>query len=209
MSGGRYDLIVQDANECEVSQSTNFTAFTGVQLELPTSVRINPSATYQLPLQINLVDSLIEKIEWTPTEGLSCSDCAQPILNNKYTEIYRVAVTDKNGCTAQKSINIEVITPSDVYLPSAFSPNQDGQNDIFQVHANAQNIRKINRLNVYDRYGNLVFSRVDFLPNNPTNGWDGRFKGEEMPEGVYIYWAEVELTNNQLEILGGEISLIR
>ena len=88
LMGGTYDLIVQDANECEISKTTNFVAFTGIQLALPNEVRIDKRSTFQLPLAINLADSLIESIEWSPAIGLSCTDCQQPFFTNNNPQNY-------------------------------------------------------------------------------------------------------------------------
>ncbi len=209
LSGGTYDLIIQDANECEISKRTSFTSFIGVQLDLPNSIRVKTTDNYQLPLQINLVGSLIENIEWTPAIGLSCSDCIQPFLTSSKSQIYKVIVEDSNACIAQASIQIEVTEPSDVYIPSVFSPNKDGQNDIFQIHANSQQVKKITRFHIFDRYGNLVFSQRDFLPNTGEHGWNGYYKNEAMPIGIYVYSVEVELADGQLALFSGEVGLVK
>jgi len=209
LDGGRYDLIVQDVNECQAEQTINFSAFIDLQLDLPNSVRIQATDNFQLPLQVNVPDSLIERIEWSPSIGLSCSDCIQPFLTSKKAQIYKVVIIDKNACQVEATINIEVIEPSDVFIPSAFSPNEDGQNDIFFVQANQESIKKVNRFNIFDRYGNLVFSQFDFLPNNAANGWNGWYKGETMPIGVYVFWMEVEMSDGEQIIFSGEVGLIR
>lgn len=209
LDGGRYDLIVQDVNECQAEQTTDFIPFIDLQLDLPNSIRIQATDNFQLPLQINVPDSLIERIEWSPSIGLSCSDCVQPFLTNKKTATYKVVITDKNKCEVEASINIEVVEPSDVYIPTAFSPNGDGQNDIFHIYTNEQKVEKINRFNIFDRYGNLVFSRTNFLPNNAANGWNGEYKGRAMPSGVYVYAIEMELVDGELAIYSGEVGLLK
>ena len=209
LDGGRYDLIVQDVNECQAKQTTNFSTFIDLQLDLPNSVRIQATDNFQLPLQINVPDSLIERIEWSPSIGLSCSDCIQPFLTSKKSQRYKVIITDKNACKVEATIDIEVVEPSDVYIPTAFSPNEDGQNDIFYIHTKEQQVEKINRLNIFDRYGNLVFSKINFLPNTAANGWNGAYKGSAMPVGVYVYAIEVELVDGKLAIYSGAIELLK
>ena len=203
-----YDLVVQDVNGCQASQQIDFAASSIVQLALPSKVQVKPTDNFQLPLVINLTDSLIETIEWSPAMNLSCHDCVQPTLISQQSQNFEVIVTDKNGCIAQASIQIEVIAPSDVYIPSAFSPNQDGQNDFFQIHINQERIKKVNRFNVFDRYGSLIYSQHDFSAVNNI-GWDGFYKNRLMPNGVYIYWVELERMDGTKTILSGEVGLLR
>ena len=209
LTGGTYPLVVQDANECEVTQMISFASFINIPLDLPNSIRLESTTNFQLPLQINAPDSLVETIEWQPSFGLSCIDCPQPFLTSKNDQIYTVTVTDINGCTTQASIEISIVEASYIYLPTAFSPNGDGQNDIFQIHSNTQRIEKVNQFKIFDRYGNLVFNQRDFLANDARNGWDGMYKGRLMPIGVYVYWVEVVLTDGESAVFSGEVGLVK
>ncbi|MCP4269205.1 MAG: gliding motility-associated C-terminal domain-containing protein, partial [Candidatus Brocadiaceae bacterium] len=88
--------------------------------------------------------------------------------------------------------------------PNAFSPNGDGFNDYFTLYA-GKSVKMIKLLQIYDRWGGLVFKQETFLTNNEHFGWNG--KNAEV--GVYVYFAEVELNDGSKEILKGEVMLIR
>ena len=209
LTGATYQLRVKDVNECILNKSIDINSLDVIQLALPARVNILSTDRFQLPLEINVKDSFIKKIVWSPAFGLSCRDCVQPTVISNKSQTYQVVVTDQNNCITQASIQIEVKEHSDVYLPTAFSPNQDGQNDIFYVEVNASSVHKINRFHIYDRYGNMVFSRTDFLPNGTTNGWNGEYQGQLLPNGVYVYWVEVELVDGALARYNGSVGLVR
>lgn len=122
-----------------------------------------------------------------PTEGLSCTDCLNPSLVVDKNQQYEVTVQDKNGCIAKASIEIIVAKSTDIYFPTIFSPNGDGHNDQFTIHANTLKIDRVQRLLIFDRYGSLVFERKDFVPNYQQLGWDGQFKGQAAATGVYFF----------------------
>ncbi|MFN0216447.1 MAG: gliding motility-associated C-terminal domain-containing protein [Saprospiraceae bacterium] len=105
----------------------------------------------------------------------------------------------------EKSDNIEVIgCPSRIYIPNAFSPNSDGENDVFTVFGrNAGTIT----LQIFDRWGSLVFRETG---NETLEGWDGTFRGNDSAVGVYVYY--VNFTDNQtgqLERITGSVTLLR
>jgi gliding motility-associated-like protein len=95
-----------------------------------------------------------------------------------------------------------------VYVPNAFTPNGDGINDVFTVYGSVD-VRKVNRLMVFDRWGELLYEATDFPANDLTNGWDGTFKTKKMNAGVYVYYTEVELLNGEKVIRKGDLTLLR
>lgn len=208
LDGGDYILVLEDANGCQVIKETSFTSFSTFELDLPAVVTVEKGSDYEIPLSID-ENAEIESITWSPEIGLSCSGCSTPLLTNNQSQVYKVVVTDINGCQEEKEIRIQQIDPSFVFIPSAFSPNADGQNDIFSVFPNPKAVKKIKQFSVLDRYGNLVFERSDFMPIEGNIGWDGRFKGQNAPGGVYVYWVEVELEEGRNAVFRGEVLLIR
>jgi gliding motility-associated-like protein len=95
-----------------------------------------------------------------------------------------------------------------IYFPNAFSPNNDGINDVFYPFTGAEDIR-ILELAVYDRWGNWLFHKLDFLPNDPTRGWDGTFRGKDLDAGVYVWWANVLLPSGTRQLFKGDVTLIK
>ena len=208
---GNYNLVVKDAgNDCQLTIDTTFSFMPILQqLNLPAEVSLKKDATYQLPLSTNLPDSLIANIQWSPATGLSCTDCLNPTLTATTNQTYEVIVTDKNGCEAQANINLLIAKSTDFYMPNVFSPNGDGRNDRFTIFVNPQKISRIQQLLIFDRYGSLIFERTDFLPNYMALGWDGRFKGEEMPSGSYAFFVVLERVDGGVFWERGGVDLVR
>jgi gliding motility-associated-like protein len=94
-----------------------------------------------------------------------------------------------------------VIDQHDVFVPEAFSPNGDGQNDVFMIRgAGIKNIH----LYVYDRIGEKVFESTDI-----NLGWDGTYKGQPMNTAVFVYHADIFFTDGTTTFLKGDVSLVR
>ena len=209
--GGLYELVVRDEqNACFLTKDTNISFIPIIQdLALVEEIALKKGTNYTLPLSTNLPDSLIENIEWRPAEGLSCTDCLNPSLLVDRNQVYEVTIKDKSGCEAQASIQIIVTKATDIYVPTIFSPNSDGVNDRFTIYANARKVDKIQRLLIFDRYGNLVFERKDFVPNFSQLGWDGRFKGQEVGTGVYLFSAKIDFLDGSTILVSDAVTLVR
>lgn len=102
---------------------------------------------------------------------------AQNITDNK---VYRVTAY-KNGNNNIYSVSnyAEVIPPLSIYIPSAFTPNNDGINDTFGVKG--EGIKNFH-IYIYNRWGELLFEST-----NPKQQWDGSFKGRKSEQGTYVY----------------------
>ena len=115
---------------------------------------------------------------------------------------------DVRGCFISKSISFIVVRNRDVYIPNVFSPNDDGANDYWTLFTKAD-LKEITLMEVYTRWGDLVFRKANFQPNDPTQGWDGKFKGERLNPGVYVYRIEILHGDDLEESLAGDVTIIR
>ena len=118
-----------------------------------------------------------------PTEGLSCSDCLEPTITEYLHDSYQLTVTNDYGCITTITIHVREKKLTSVNIPNIFSPSsRDGNNDYFTLYGN-ENVVLINEMYVYDRWGNLVYSNNNFLPNDPYQGWDcGEISDFGVPE---------------------------
>ncbi|MBK8703006.1 MAG: gliding motility-associated C-terminal domain-containing protein [Saprospiraceae bacterium] len=96
---------------------------------------------------------------------MSCSDCPHPLVAPTSTTIYSLVVTDENGCVASDTLKIDLLPALRIYAPNAFSPNSDGINDVFYLQGKGG--RSIDRLRIFDRWGNVVFDKTDGQLNDP------------------------------------------
>jgi gliding motility-associated-like protein len=138
---------------------------------------------------------------WTPSNTLNCNDCfeveAQPVITTTYT----VSITDNNGCTGIAQVTVQVEVEDIIGVPSAFSPNNDGQNDILRVLGDG--ILTLD-FRIFNRYGQMVFQSTD-----QNQGWDGTFKGDRLNQGVFAYILEYTLVNGVTGRKEGSVTLIK
>ena len=210
LAPGEYIVVVQDAFGCQtLPEVTQILAPQPVAITLEASVELLQGTTYQINTQINLPDSAIQAVIWTPTAGLNCPDCLRPQATPVQTTNYTLEVTDWNGCIARAGIHIVVDKRAGIFVPNAFSPNGDGENDQFFIFANDANIRQVRSFLVFDRWGEMVFEYYRFLPNNPAHGWDGSFQGTPLDPAVFGWFAEIEFIDGRLELFKGGVTLVR
>lgn len=175
----------------------NAEASTSNEVDLGDSIRLNVYPEF-LPVFI----------EWFPKDGLSCTDCLSPIAEVTDNLLYTVLLRDENNCETTVNLKVEVDPICDIYIPNAFSPNGDGVNDIFEIYSN-QCIREVERLLIFDRWGELVFEAYEYSPETLNFGWDGYFRGKPMNPAVFAWFTEIELTNGERVILKGDLTLVR
>lgn len=206
-----YQLSVQDADGCEASTSTTqILDFQTFEILMNSSANAPLGSDIQLNAEVTTSLSAIASISWTPAEGLSCTNCLSPVASPTSNHTYFLEVIDTNGCMAQASINVTFTEPGvDIFVPNAFSPNDDGINDFLTVFANGFSVVQVKQFLIFDRWGGAVFEAFDFLPNNPESGWDGKHKGQLLDGAVFVWLAEVELTDGSTKLLEGEVVLVR
>lgn len=148
---------------------------------------------------------------WQPAYGLNCTDCPAPVAMPVVTTTYSLFAEDAIGCLSADSITIHVLPRLDVYGPNVFIQdlNSNGQNSYFTVYL-SKSATRVNRLSIYDRWGELVFNRKDLLPGDSDLRWDGiDFHGKTMDEGVYVWVAEIEFTDGVSRIYEGDVTLLK
>ena len=136
-----------------------------------------------------IYSSNIVSYSWTPASSLSCNTC--PITSGiaLQSQQYTIKVTSDSACTAKDDITVFVECKyANLLMPSAFTPNKDGLNDMY--YPLTRGIKLIKHFVVYNRYGQLVFERRNFIPNDRPFGWNGKFSGIDQPLGTYIYMLE-------------------
>jgi gliding motility-associated-like protein len=145
---------------------------------------------------------------WQPSLGLSCTNCPNPEVVLPQTMRYSLTVKNRGGCTSRAERLVQSLDKSFVYVPTAFSPNGDGTNETLTVYANPNRVELIRKLSIFDRWGNLLFTNNNFLPNDEKAGWDGLFKGKEVSPDVYVYVVEFLLFDKQIKTVSGDVTVI-
>ncbi len=142
---------------------------------------------------------------WSPDKSLSGSQEVNPTASPEETTLYQVIYTNTDGCADTASVRVVVLNPEcnlpNLFVPSAFTPNGDGLNDVFKVYGYTI---ASGRMMVYDRWGERVFTTRDL-----STGWDGTFRGQPLPPDVYGYYVEVTCFNGETFISKGNVTLLR
>ncbi len=131
--------------------------------------------------------------------------------------VYAVSVTDRQGCRTSGQITLQprIQRAADcanllLYAPTAFSPNGDGINDEFRLFPGPDNfIGRVRLLQIFDRWGNLVYEKKEFLPDASATLWNGDFRGRPMSNGVFVWRAEVLLKDGSSKTVSREVLIVR
>ncbi len=145
---------------------------------------------------------------WLGTKYLWNTGDTTPSITVTQSGLYYVAL--KNACGAWwTSTNVMIKSCYTSFIPNAFSPNGDGENETFRIYP-ASDVAKIHTFQVFDRWGQLVFVTNDFLPiDAETHAWDGKVKGRAVKPDVFVYYIEIETENGEVFIQRGDVTLLR
>jgi gliding motility-associated-like protein len=208
-AGNSYTLYVQDIAGCienlnpVVVQEPDLLVVDAGQ-----DTTIQLGETIDIEAQLSFFDYYT--YNWSVNTGdIDCPSCRQttlyPVEDQKY---YHVLVTTAAGCIATDSFLVVVEKDRDLFIPNAFSPNNDGSNDIHDVYS-GNNVAMIKRYLVFDRWGGLVYKKQNIPQRWKNFGWDGTFRGQKMQTGVYLYMIEVEFIDGFVIRYSGDLSLFR
>jgi gliding motility-associated-like protein len=204
---GIYDFTVIDVNGCRLDTVIEISAAQAISInDLPTLL-IEEGGSDSLFIIINVEADEIASIVWDPDTYLSCSTCLNVQVTPLEDILYTITVTDINGCVTTTTVEVEVRESVDIYVPNIFSPDGDGINDNFTLFS--PDIAVIQKLAVYNRWGELMYAEENFEAGNPNIGWDGQFKGRPLNPGVYVYFAIVELNDGTIQELNGDVTIVR
>jgi len=189
-----YEVIAFINNCSDTTQHT-------VNLVPNPTVSVSNDTLINLGQSVQLSASGDAPFSWSPTEGLSCNICPDPIATPSETTIYCAEVT-KDGCSSSSCVTIEVDNAcGDIFVPDAFSPNNDGNNDCLKVYNNC--LEEI-LFRVYSRWGELIYESTEL-----DGCWDGSYQGTDLNTGVYAYTVKAILTNGTEIDVKGNVTLFR
>lgn len=205
---GNYNLKVRDEIGCEYDTTFQITELEELVLNLDSELEIKLGEEIILPALTNRDEDELPLIQWTPNRGLDCDSCLNPVANPQLSTEYFLTIKDENNCSATAKTILKINRESCVFIPNIFSPNGDGNNDIFFVNG-IQNIAQIIQFQVFNRWGGLVFEQRNVQPNDPNVGWDGALNGRPVNSGVFPYSVEIEFIDGRTELFVGTVALVR
>jgi gliding motility-associated-like protein len=203
-----YLLNVTNANGCKSLKNDSVV----ITILPPVKVFAGNDTTVSInqPLQLNAADvnnSGFINYVWSPSSGLNNSGIKNPVAlfnsNNGFNSItYKVTSHTIKGCEATDNITVKVFVQADIYVPSAFSPNNDGLNDIFKPILIG--IKELKYFAVYNRYGQQVY-----ITSVQGQGWDGMVKGKMQNTGGFVWMAEALDYKSNILIRKGSAVLVK
>ena len=145
---------------------------------------------------------------WEPQQYLDDARIENPTAAPKHTITYNCVASNNGSCFARDQVTIHVMcNDANMFIPNTFSPNKDGVNDKFFPRGTG--VFNIKSLQVFNRWGEMVYERVNFLPNAEADGWDGTYKGQPLSSDVYVYILEIICQNNTVLPFKGNVTLVR
>ncbi len=145
---------------------------------------------------------------WSPAATLSCDNCSNPTATPLASTDYKVIATSRYGCRDSDAVTIRVLCDeSQVFIPNSFTPNGDGQNDLF--YPRGQGLREIRSFRIYNRWGELIFEKRNMVLNDKAAGWDGSQSGTPLNPDTFVYVLEGTCDSGEPINWKGDITLIR
>lgn len=187
------------------------TAKVTVAVGMPVTVDLGSDKTLatgtQLPLSTKITNGPIRNWLWSGAD-ISCKTCELPVVNVKAAGCYTVKATTAYGCVDVDTLCVKVFCESaQVFIPNAFTPDGDGQNDVFMVRGSG--IKMVKSIRVFNRWGQVVFERANVQANVASQGWDGKINGIPASTDVYVYTCEVVCENDIPYTYKGNVAIIK
>jgi gliding motility-associated-like protein len=215
---GNYDILVLDVNGCQGKDSFSITSNNPISVSLSASdaviltgmqTRLSATATSDAAI----IDYIWSPITIDSTEIINYADCtdtfncSSPYVKPPFTTVFSVTAMNADSCYATDTITISVNKSAASFIPTAFTPNNDGLNDRFQFAIlEANNID----VTIYNRWGELVFHNPNQTNSTTGNdGWDGFCNGRLAPTDTYVYKMTISYFDGTTEAKSGTITLVR
>ncbi len=195
---GSYHAELQSAEGCEVST-------------VPQQILIDkPRPGIRYPVEYAIVDlpyrlearNFGDSFAWTPGIYLDNPTIEQPMFRSSVDQLYNIRIATNIGCVTVDTLLVKVAKRAEIYVPTAFTPNNDGRNDI--LHPVLMGIKEFRYFRVYNRWGQLLFET-----RKTNTGWDGRINGTQQATSVVVWVAEGVGSDNQIYIRKGTTVLMR
>ncbi len=206
LAPGNYNVEIIDANGCKTDTVLIVKAGVDIQLLASSPIELVYNESKIIEVITNLKPEEIASIKWTPNENISCDTCLSTTIKAIKDITYKVEIVDINGCSQSINITLRVKDNVIITVPNVIN-SSGGSNGFFTVFGN-ESVINVNKLAIYDRWGNLMFIKENFKPNIRDEGWDGTFLGQPVEQGVYVYIINYEAPSGE-KVLSGDLTVIR
>ncbi|MEO6490285.1 MAG: choice-of-anchor L domain-containing protein [Ferruginibacter sp.] len=193
---GIYQLIAINAAGCADTVRVNLL----VQPPVIAFAGPDNDAEYNIPYQLNGSGGV--QYQWSPATGLNDAHSTSPTATLTHDQTFILLATNEWGCSGFDTVKLRVLRGPTFYVPTAFTPNGDGLNDVFR--ATSIGIASVDFFMIFNRYGELIFETKD-----PEKGWDGKYKGKQQDPASYVWCIKGTDRTGQVKTMKGNVLLIR
>ncbi len=202
---GFYDIEVTAASGCDTIYMVEIfepdSLIMTVRLD---TVTIVPGDTVRLEIFSNYTDLAYT---WFPDTSITQFGKNLFYAYPQRSVLYELIGTT-GDCSVRDFVYVEVDRERKIYIPNAFSPNGDGVNDFFYIFA-GDGVEEVASLQIFQRFGDLVYQRENFDPNDPSAAWDGTHRGKMLNSAVFVYKAVIRFKDGRSEEFVGDVTLVR
>lgn len=187
-----YTLLVSDGLCPDNITQVKVTPFPPPTVDAGADITINEGNT------VTLHGKASAFILWIPDYNIKYTITENPDVWPTTTTVYTLTTMSNHRCVSSDTIRVTVLKSDSLYFYSAFTPNHDGDNDVFYIG----NIEKYpeSNLKIFNRYGKLIYSATNYL-----NDWNGDYLGNSVPTGTYFY----QLFDGKKKTYKGTVTIIR
>ena len=211
---GNYTVTAIDSKSCTQSETIAINSPEWPQLEINTPTSIDEGSELLIQLSVEesedfIIDSVIVYSNTELLCNANSGDVCEQILYVASEDVTICADLWYNtSCIVTICSEIDVRKVINFFTPNIFSPNNDGNNDVFFVRSNQPSL-VLEKFSVFDRWGSRVFSRQGMITEDIDSSWDGKLNGSHVPDGVYLYHLEYRDEENKLQVKNGSVMVIR
>ena len=201
-----YQVIGVDDRNC--FKDTNYVTIK--VYPIPT-VEAGEDKTINVGQSVDLVPNVssdVTSVTWFPTTSIVSNRYPAVTVKPIETTEYIVEVKNPGGCKTRDKVTVFVVcNGANVFIPNTFSPNGDGMNDVF--YPRGTGLFRIKTLRIFSRWGEIMYEKNAFMPNDASAGWNGTHNGRELTPDVYVYTIEIVCDNNNTLTFKGNVALIQ
>ncbi len=206
LSAGGYGFSIVDRYQCQFDSSLVLVSPPPFTVDLSGATEVSLGDSVEV---IALANDPIAQYTWMP-DWVGCDTGCSPVtFLPQNTGYLTLTATSEQNCVATDSVLIIVNEVRNVFIPSAFTPNGDGLNDVFMVIGDIPSAQQVDQLLIFNRWGGVVFENSNFPLNDPAQGWDGNWRGQPIAEGVYPYVAQVRFLDQVVYTYSGTVTVYR
>ena len=208
LSSGSYTVQVIDSIGCTIDVVVDL--LDGLDFmataELETTIIVGDSINLQSVF--NIPDEEVASISWTAhNSDFGCDDCFEPLVTPLINTYYTLSATSMGGCEDASQVLIRVDRNPQIDVANVFAPGSES-NGLFYIQQ-TRGIDKVLSMSVFDKWASRMFFVENVNPADPSAGWDGTYRGQDVNPGVYVVVVEILLYSGEIITYASDITVLR